>query len=90
MDFELMQSHYRSLPLVGMRKPVLHKNLVNPVFFAGFAVSSFRTAAAAVAVGMWKPAFFAGFQAPRAVEECRSLEFIVSPSVRHFHSEPAI
>jgi hypothetical protein len=53
----------------------------------GFRSLSQLTAAVAVAVGMWKPASFAGFQAPRAgrtvVAEC----CILPPSGRHFHSE---
>ena len=36
------------------------------MIYAGLAVVSNLTAAVAVAVGMWKPASFAGFQAPRA------------------------
>ena len=36
------------------------------MIYAGLAVLSDLTAAVAVAVGMWKPASFAGFQAPRA------------------------
>jgi hypothetical protein len=45
---------------------VLHDNLEKRVIYAGLAVLSNLTAAVAVAVGMWKPASFAGFQAPRA------------------------
>jgi hypothetical protein len=44
---------------------VLCKNLENLAFFAAFGRSSNWLARAAVAVGMWKPAFCAGFQAPR-------------------------
>src|ERR1035437_188192 len=47
-------------------KTVLHENLEKRVIYAGLAVLSDLTAAVAVAVGMWKPASFAGFQAPRA------------------------
>ena len=36
------------------------------MIYAGLVVLSDLTAAVAVAVGMWKPASFAGFQAPRA------------------------
>jgi hypothetical protein len=35
------------------------------VIYAGFSSLSDLTVAVAVAVGMWKPASFAGFQAPR-------------------------
>ena len=45
---------------------VLHENLEKRVIYAGFSSLSDLTAAVAVAVGMWKPASFAGFQAPRA------------------------
>ena len=45
---------------------VLHENLEKRVIYAGLAVLSNLTAAVAVAVGMWEPASFAGFQAPRA------------------------
>src|SRR6266478_3291096 len=47
-------------------KTVLHENLEKRVIYAGFSSLSDLTAAVAVAVGMWKPASFAGFQAPRA------------------------
>jgi Protein of unknown function (DUF1565) len=45
---------------------VLHENLEKRVIYAGLTVLSDLTAAVAVAVGMWEPASFAGFQAPRA------------------------
>ena len=45
---------------------VLHENLGKCMIYAGFSSLPDLTAAVAVAVGMWKPASFAGFQAPRA------------------------
>ncbi len=56
-------SHAASRP---SRIVVLHENLEKRVIYAGFSSLSDLTAAVAVAVGMWKPASFAGFQAPRA------------------------
>jgi hypothetical protein len=66
---------------------VLHKNLEKRAIYAGLAVLSNLAAAVAVAVGMWKPASFAGFQAPRAGKTAVSKRSIISPSERHFHSE---
>ena len=56
------------VPIPAPRKVfrVLHENLEKRVIYAGLAVLSDLSAAVAVAVGMWKPASFAGFQAPRA------------------------
>jgi hypothetical protein len=45
---------------------VLRRNLKSPVTLAGLVFVTERDPIAAVAVGMWKPAFGAGFQAPRA------------------------
>src|ERR1700687_109368 len=75
---------------LGIQKAVLRENLKDPAILAGFSVSSNRVAAVAVAVGMWKPAFCAGFQAPRAGRERYRQSPIISPSERHFHSEPSI
>ena len=61
-----------------------------PRDFGGFASLVKLAAAAAVAVGMWKPAFCAGFQAPRAEQERCHESAVVPPSERHFHSEPRI
>src|ERR1700730_7496177 len=66
---------------------VLNKNLENLVFFAAFGRSSNWAAGAAVAVGMGKPAFCAGFQAPRCGVGTRHERTINPPSERHFHSE---
>jgi hypothetical protein len=53
----------------------------------GFGSLSDLAAAVAVVVGMWEPASFAGFQAPRAGETAGSKRSIIPPSERHFHSE---
>jgi hypothetical protein len=66
---------------------VLNKNLENLAFFAPFGRSSSWAAGAAVAVGMGKPAFCAGFQAPRRGVGTRHETTINTPSERHFHSE---
>jgi hypothetical protein len=66
---------------------VLNKNLENLAFFAPFGRSSNWAAGAAVAVGMGKPAFCAGFQAPRRGVGTRHESTINTPSERHFHSE---
>ena len=66
---------------------VLNKNLENLAFFAAFGRSSNWAAGAAVAVGMGKPAFCAGFQAPRRGVGTRHETTINTPSERHFHSE---
>jgi hypothetical protein len=42
-----------------------HGNLKRPAILAALAFITRRESAAAVAVGMWEPAFGAGFQAPR-------------------------
>ena len=62
------QTRFESLNMVQSRLAfvVLHENLEKRVIYAGFSSLSDLTAAVAVAVGMWKPASFAGFQAPRA------------------------
>ena len=63
----LPRSQKLILPLEGcIQNPVLHENLEKRVIYAGLAVLSDLSAAVAVAVGMWKPASFAGFQAPTA------------------------
>jgi hypothetical protein len=69
---------------------VLHKNLMRPAIFAPFAFFVIRTAAAAVAGGMWEPAFCAGFQDPRALRDRWRLSSSVPPSERHFHSGSSI
>ena len=69
---------------------VLNKNLENLVFFAAFGRSSNWAAGAAVAVGMGKPAFCAGFQAPRCGVGTRHGEYDQSALGRHFHSETSI
>jgi hypothetical protein len=61
-----------------------------PVILAGFSVSSRSVPVAAVAVGMWKPAFCAGFQAPRAGRKRCGQSPSIPPSERHFHSKPSI
>ena len=43
-----------------------------------------------VAVGMWKPAFGAGFQAPWDGQQIFGKDSAIGPTERHFHSEPAI
>jgi hypothetical protein len=66
---------------------VLNKNLENLAFFAPFGRPSNWAAGAAVAVGMGKPAFCAGFQAPRRGVGTRHESTINPPSERHFHSK---
>ena len=61
-------------------------NLENLAFFATFGSSSNWASGAAVAVGMGKPAFCAGFQAPRRGVGSRH-KSTINPSERHFHSE---
>ena len=78
-------SFYR--PLLSNLILVLHKNLEKRAIYAGLAVLSNLAAAVAAAVGMWKPASFAGFQAPRAGKTAGAKRTIISPSERHFHSE---
>jgi hypothetical protein len=60
------------------------------VILADFSVSSSSVPVAAVAVGMWKPAFCAGFQAPRAGRKRCGQSLSIPPSERHFHSKPSI
>jgi len=48
----------------GLEKPVLCRNLEETPILAGFGLVAARHPAVAVAVGMWEPAFGAGFQAP--------------------------
>jgi hypothetical protein len=79
-----------SITLNHYQKPVLHENLEDPVTLAGFSVSSSSVPVAAVAVGMWKPAFCAGFQAPRAGRKRCGQSPSIPPSERHFHSKPSI
>jgi hypothetical protein len=69
---------------------VLHENLEKRVIYAGLGVLSDLTAAVAVAVGMWKPASFAGFQAPRAGRTVVAAVPSIPPSERHFQSETSV
>src|SRR6516162_1007733 len=48
-----------------------------------------KRAVAAVAVEMWKPAFGAGFQAPRTNQASQVSCSSRPPSARHFHSKAA-
>jgi hypothetical protein len=58
--------------------------------FSGVRVTAKTRAVAVVAVGMWKPAFGAGFQAPWDRQQLFAKKLRRSPTQRHFHSEPVI
>jgi hypothetical protein len=57
---------------------------------SGFGFRANRGTVAVVAVGMWKPAFGAGFQAPWDGQQIFGKDCAIDPTERHFHREPAI
>jgi hypothetical protein len=69
---------------------VLCRNLTGPAILAGLAFWSNPVTVVVVAVGMWKPAFGAGFQAPWDGQQIFGKDSAIGPTERHFHSEPAI
>jgi len=57
---------------------------------SGFGFRATRGTVAVVAVGMWKPAFGTGFQAPWDGLQIFGKDCAIDPTERHFHREPAI
>ena len=77
-------------PQCNLEFSVLCRNLTGPAILAGLGFTAKTGAVAVVAVGMCKPAFGAGFQAPWDRQQPLGKDSAVSPTERHFHSEPAI
>jgi hypothetical protein len=61
-----------------------------PAILAGLVFRPNRATIAVVAVGMWKPAFGTGFQAPWYGQQIFGKDCAIDPTERHFHGEPAI
>src|SRR5437016_14338538 len=66
---------------------VLCRNLTGPAILAGLAFRPNRVTVVVVAVGMWKPAFGAGFQAAWDGQQISGKDSAIGPTERHFHSE---
>jgi hypothetical protein len=68
-------------------KTVLCRNLTGPAILAGLAFRPNRVTVVVVALGMWKPAFGAGFQAPWDGQQISGKDSAIGPTEGHFQSE---